>query len=151
MAKNKNNIKTIPNIKEWEKSGLLEMIQSNKRKQLVAIALNTAGNYFLELYSKGSEDSESATFPTIVRIFRETKKDFTSDELIEVIMDIVDDFGKKYDKEKLDFDKQIITESVNDSYMLNYDGEAEFVRKYANNYIKKLNDNRKLKNINYEC
>lgn len=115
---------TYPTIEErvnrWENFGLLERIDDNEIKKLVAMALDAAAICVTELnYKNFRSETKTAILPVIVRIFRETEKTFDFENLSKIVKFIVEDFGEKYEKE---------------TFNTNSDEAAEFVYQYCNDF-----------------
>lgn len=115
---------TYPTIEErvkwWQDFGLLERINDNEIKKLVAMALDAAAICITELnYKNFRSETKTAILPVIVRIFRETEKSFDFESLLKTVKFIIGDFGKKYEKETFDTDS---------------DDSAEFVYQYCKDF-----------------
>jgi hypothetical protein len=115
---------TFPTIEErvdrWEIYGLLDRIESNDTKKLVAIALDATAICITELnYLNLKRETKTCLLPVVTRIFRETEEIFTHDKLIKFVKFIVEDFSEKYEKTPMDS---------------NSDESAEFVYQYCKNF-----------------
>ena len=116
---------TYPTIEDrvnrWEKLGMLNTVESNDSKKLVATALDAVSIHITHFnFMKMDKDTITCLIPVTARIFRDTNKDYTYDELIKSINNIIQDFTKKYDELKPNFTKP--------------DDEAEFISSYCKNY-----------------
>lgn len=114
---------SYPSIEEcvnrWDSYGLLDSIESDGAKKLVAMALDATAICITKLnYRKFKDDTKTTLLPVIVRVFRKTEDSFDFETLLKWVEIIINDFTEKYEKEI--FNK--------------IETEAEFVYQYCNNF-----------------
>ena len=123
-------LSTYPTIEDrvnkWTEFGVLDSIESEDSKKLVAMALDAAVLYMGRVnYMDYPKDAKSCVIPVIVSVFKKTDKEFDLDTLTKSVVDLIDGFLNRW-----------IEENETEPFRTGDapDREAELVKSYSKQY-----------------
>ena len=120
---NDTGINTNVIINNWEQSSFLDGIESEDTKELISMAYEFAAQHMLT-YIINYERVEVLIFPAIRRIFIHDNRNFDSQTLLHLIVRLIDDLYREYNKEQ---------PHEEPSHGIDY--EAEFLARFCSKYV----------------
>jgi hypothetical protein len=114
-------------IDKWSKIGFLEGEVLNKRN--VAIAYECCAIYLLDKKNQKKRYEKTAIFPVIRRIFNKIENNIPIFEILNIVIDIIEDFSVKYFEIEPTFSNKKYHKDGR-----TIDQEAEFTCDYSDNF-----------------